>query len=327
MRSQRTGLGCWAAFLSVLSLSTISRAIPLFSGGNGAISFGVASYGNPQNNGAPTYIANNFTGNTDILSSPGGGTLGAYQTASPVVGNNIASYLFGLSGQFFQVGGSNGNGNFGSAAATAEPGAFRYSISDSAPGSGSASYLIDSEVATFTDAAGTAAGAHYGAWLTMGGNVNLVGSADVAALRVRISSPNGASPFFGGVDLPQMVLAISRNFANNNAGDYNVVTVGGSGAGLIVDNFGTGTFRALSVDNLLLGAAIPAGDTLTISATLTAYADPADISSFDLVGDDLLAITGPLPDISFVGAPEPTSLVSIGAGLLCLMRLPRKSQA
>ncbi len=79
---------------------------------------GVAPYGGAPNIGGPTYIANNFTGLNDILTSPGLGTLGGYLTASPVIANNILSdgpAALPLSDSL--VGGGNGNGAFGSGSA------------------------------------------------------------------------------------------------------------------------------------------------------------------------------------------------------------------
>ena len=303
-----------------------AHAIPVYTGGNGGISFGVAPYGGAPNVGGPTYIANNFTGLNDILSSPGLGSLGGYLTASPIVANNIASYGPGaLPGAAFQIGGGNGNGAFGFANGVIDGPTMGYAISDSAPGGGSASYIIESETTSFTDAAGTAAG-NYGGWLGMAGNVNLVGSADVAALKVRLSSANAASPFFGGVNLPQMVLAISRNGAGTGIGNYNIVTIGGAAggnAGLILDNGNTGSFRALAVDSIPLAAAIPAGDVITVNATLTAYADPADISTFDIAPADLLGLTGPLPSLDLIApstvTPEPASLGLIALGTIGLL--------
>src|SRR6185437_3745919 len=104
-----------AAFLLV--------SAPAFAGlienpGSGVIVMGVAPYGGAPNVGGPTYLANNFTGLNDILTSPGLGTLGGYLTASPVIANNIVSFGPAALPMFdTQVGGGNGNGAFGSGAA------------------------------------------------------------------------------------------------------------------------------------------------------------------------------------------------------------------
>jgi hypothetical protein len=131
-----------------------------------------------------------------------------------------------------------------------------------------------------------------------------------------------------GTTLPNLVLAISRNGAGATAANYNVVALGGVGAanpvggtaGLILDNGVTGAFRAAAVDNLP-SPAIPAGDVITVTATLTGYADPASFTTLDITNqNDLLALTGPLPGISFVDTtaaiPEPASLVMSATGLL-----------
>ena len=313
---------------------------PTYAGGNGAISFGVAPYGGAPVVTGPTYINNNFDNRADILASPGLGSLNGYLTASPVVANNIASIgPLPLPLGLFLVGGGNGNGPFGSGLIVNFGTLTGFAMSDSSPGGGSASYGISSANADFTIGAvpipvGTSYGAFlttsYGAFLTMGGLVPLAGNADVASLRVHIFDANAASPFNNngnGVDLPQMVLAIS----NNGVAGYNIVQIGGAGGGnakVLVDNAANGAFRALSVDNLLLPAALPAGDTFTVTSTLTLYADPASFSSFDpTFSTDLLALTGPLPLDTFVGTtsiPEPTSLVMFGTGVACLMGCLRR---
>src|SRR5580692_12774708 len=97
--------------LSVLlfSISVCGFAGTIYNGGTGVIVMGVAPYGGAPNVGGPTYITNNFTGNNDILTSPGLGTLGGYLTASPVIANNIFSngpLATPFSGT--QIGGGNG---------------------------------------------------------------------------------------------------------------------------------------------------------------------------------------------------------------------------
>src|SRR5262249_4196077 len=91
-----------AGTLIVLAAAAPVRANPIYLGSHdGGISFGVSGYGAPVP-GVPTYIPNNVTGLTDILSSPGG----TFQTANPVIANNIASYLSaGFPFNAFQVGG------------------------------------------------------------------------------------------------------------------------------------------------------------------------------------------------------------------------------
>ncbi len=130
----------------------------------------------------------------------------------------------------------------------------------------------------------------------------------------------------GGADLPQLVLAISRNGAGTGINNYNIVTIGGAGGGnaaLILDDGVSGQFRALAVDNQALAEAIPIGDVLSVSTALTAYSDPA---SFDAISPDLefdlLDLTGPLPGIELGDTPTVTpepSTVLLMAG--CFMAL------
>ena len=145
------------------------------------------------------------------------------------------------------------------------------------------------------------------------------------------SGPGGGSASYaigaGGTDLPQLVLAISRNGAGAGIGNYNVVTIGGVAGGnaaLILDNGLTGSFRALAVDNQALAAALPVGDILSVSYALTAYTDPASIDTFDpSFSTDLLDLTGPLPGISLVSTPsavpEPVSIGLMAVGVLSVV--------
>jgi hypothetical protein len=323
---------CKFKHLPKLTAIFIAIAAPAFAGlidngGTGAISFGVAPYGGAPNVGGPTYIADNITGRNDILTSPGLGTLGGYLTASPVLANNIQSIGGVLPLAATQAGGGNGNGAFGSGSAADLGTLMDFSLTDSGSGGGSASYAIIGANSTFTVAgAPIAAGTTYGAFLAIGGLVPLAGNADVAALRVHVSDTAGVFGA-GGSDLPQLVLAISRNGAGAGIGNYNIVTIGGAAGGnaaLILDNGVTGVFRALAVDDLTLGAALPVGDILSVSAALTGYSDPASFSSFDpSFSTDLLNLTGPLPEDSLGTTasltPEPRTWVLLILGLAAIM--------
>lgn len=328
-------MGAKFTSLSQFVAVSILTAAPAFAGliqngGNGAISFGVAPYGGAPNVGGPTYIADNVTGRNDILTSPGLGTLGGYLTASPVIANNIASYGGALPLGANQTGGGNGAGAFGSGAAENDGSNMAFSLADSGPGGGSASYLLSAANFTLTDlGAPVPAGTTFGAYISIGGLVPLVGNADVVGLRVHVSDTAGVFGA-GGTDLPQLVLAISRNGAGAGIGNYNIVAIGGAAGGnaaLILDNGVTGAFRALAVDSLLLGAPIPVGDILSISAALTAYSDPASIESI-LPDVDLLNLTGPLAEINLAdttplaaSTPEPSTTLLM-AGALVALSLP-----
>ncbi len=166
-------------------------------------------------------------------------------------------------------------------------------------------------------------GTSYGAYLAIGGLVPLVGNADVAGLRVHISDTDGVFGA-GGTDLPQLVLAISRNGAGAGIGNYNIVVIGGATGGnaaLILDNGITGAFRALAVDSQALGAAIPVGDAISVQATLTAYSDPASFSSFFATDNDLPSLTGPPPGLVLVATTatlEPSTFGLLACGAIVL---------
>ncbi|HEY4365357.1 MAG TPA: PEP-CTERM sorting domain-containing protein [Bryobacteraceae bacterium] len=330
MRTRLTHLSFLAAISMVISTPTFAGLI--YDGGTGAISFGVAPYGGAPNVGGPTYIADNVTGRNDILTSPGLGTLGGYLTASPVVANNIASFGGALPLAGSQNGGGNGSGSFGSGTATNAGSNVSFSLADSGPGGGSASYLISAANFTFTDVgADTPAGTSYGAYLAIAGLVPLVGNVDVASLRVHLSDTAGVFGA-GGTDLPQLVLAISRNGAGAGIGNYDIVTIGGVAGGnaaLILDDGVTGAFRALAVDNQTLAAPIPVGDILSISVALTGFTDPASFSSFDPTGStDLLSLAGALPQDTLMGTstttPEPGTWALFGTGLVAIMLVRRR---
>jgi hypothetical protein len=166
------------------------------------------------------------------------------------------------------------------------------------------------------------AGTPFGAFVAMSGAVPLVGNADVVSLRVHLTDTAGVFGA-GGSDLPQMVLAITRNGTGTTIGNYNIVQIGGLGglnAGFILDNGATGAFRASAVDNIPLPGSIPVGDIITANSVLTTFSDPASFNSIDpTTMSDLLALTGPLPNISFVGTtvvPEPASLRMLVMGVL-----------
>ncbi len=120
-----------------------------------------------------------------------------------------------------------------------------------------------------------------------------------------------------------MVLAIARNGTGSTIGNYNIVTLGGTvgnNAAIILDNGATGTFHGLAVAEITLGTALPVGDLLTVTYTLTGFADPAMFNTFDPTNStDLLALTGPLPDNLLIGTaavPEPASLSLLAVGVL-----------
>ncbi len=225
---------------------------------------------------------------------PGLGTLGGFLTASPVIANNIFS-----------------------------DGPVALPLA--------ASYLISAASFSYTDVlAPIAAGTTYGAYIGIAGFVPLVGNADVAGLRVHLSDTAGVFGA-GGQDLPQMVLAISRNGAGAGIGNYNIVTIGGAAGGnavLILDNGATGAFRALAVDSQALAAPIPVGDVVSVLVTLTAYSDPASFSSIFPLDLDLLNLTGPLPDLALTGTqaatPEPATLGVLAAAALGLCGLRKR---
>ena len=310
MRTKRVTFG--------LLLSSIAVVVPatagiLYTGGNGTTVYGVTSYGAPQP-GVPTFIGNNFTNNPDILSSPGG----TFLTANPVVANNIAQAGPGATPfNSAQVGGGNVNGAFGAGSAAVSGPGIGFSLSDTAPGGGSASYMITSWNSNFTvDAAGFAG--TLGAFLAIQGHNNAPADSSVASL-VTYWSLNGG----GFVRIPDLILAANGFGPGNGQQD---VALGGSGAAILSN--GLGDFRGLAIDNLGFFNLAP-GATISVRSTLTAYADPSSFDDIFEIDPGLLdAAGGNLPNFAFAeaAAPEPGTLIFAAAGLLGLVTFRKYSK-
>lgn len=301
-----------AGLLAFFAIPALAAPAYVPGSGTGAVSFGVTGFNNfvPP---APTYILNNFTGQVSIMTSPGN----PIQTSLPTVPNNIREVgPFALPGAAFQVGGFNLNGPFGSGSVGVSPTTFGFQVSDFAPEGGSGSYLVASSIATFNEAAGYAGA--FGSWLAIGGTLPAVGSDVAASLRTFIDSANPASPFFGGFDLPELVMAIGRIgpvlYAHTERGGAGL----GGGAVMVIDDPLAGAYRGLALNNFNI--AIPAGDVFVVKSTLTVIADPSTIGS-NVNFDDLVAQTGSsLPAYTLVSSiaapvPEVDALWMLLAGL------------
>lgn len=307
-----------AALLAVSALPADAAGVllPVNTAFSGGTVYGATGYVQ-LNNVGPTYIMNNITGNTDILTSPGGG----YQTANPVVGNNVAE--FGLSNTPYVFGWTGGTAPtsqeaFGSGITGADGGGVGFSLSDTSVGCCSASYMI-----TSTDSDYLVGGAGYtgtfGSYLSISGTNATANDAAVASAIVFYNVNNT-----GWVALPQLVLAAGGNCTN--------VALGGSDGTVAAINEAGGcsgnTFTGLAIDSSSVTWA--AGASVEIKATLTAYADPMSSDIFFSLNPDadLLSQLGPLP--GFTGdantgeqapTPEPATfgicgLALVGFGLL-----------
>lgn len=297
-----------------LGVVTSFAQMPVPTGGTGAINFGVAPYGAPVP-GVPTWAVNNFTGLPHVLRSPGG----TFLTANPSVANNIGAGAQGpLPGSLLQIGGFNAFGNFGVGSATVAETSINFSLQDSnPPGSGAASYGIASTIVDFDAPVGGYVGT-YGTYLAIAGAVPFSGNTAVAALRTRFTSNDPTSPFFGGVEMPPLVLALSRVSPGVTFADYSFVALGGAAGtnAVMVFNSVTGAYSGLAINNLGV-INIPDGTSFTATSTLTFYADPATIGLSTDFGD-LIAATGTtLP--AFVAIPEPSAYAAVlGLAVLAL---------
>jgi PEP-CTERM motif len=279
-------------------------AAPCNPVGLGDTVYGVTNLGGPQ--GAPVFIPNNFTCLNDIMASPGGG----FALTFPVVGNNIAQ--FGpTSTPFFSAwtGGGNRNGPFGAALTLVTPSTAAFLLSNARTASSSVSYMITSWESRFI---APAAGQFLGTYLSIGGFLPALGSADAVALQSEVSVNGGAF-----IALPTEILAFRRNGPPVLSGNSVAFLQLGTGfEGLAVDRFG--------LDGL---AGIRPGDNLVIDSTLTALADPASIDS--IVPDPTLVNeVGGLPEYSLAdtGAqiPEPSTLGLLGTGFVGIAAFLRK---
>jgi len=299
---------CVAAMVWCVAAASPAGAVLVFNNGGGVVAFGVADYGGAPVNGPPTYIANNFNGNVDVLTSPGHGFL----TADTSIVNNIAQFPNvppgPIPGFAFQVGGGNANGSFGSAAAFINPAGIGFALTDNNPdAAGAASYMIASWTSTFTNA-GALNGVNYGSFLGVTGRLNSPGAAVAVALRSRLTDTDGNWVNF---DLPELVLAA--------AGNGNFQALGGPlglNAGMALG--GGGFFAGLAVNNL--GPVnLTNGDVLTIESTLTVIGDPAEINVMFDIDPLLLEAAGTtLPDLTLI-ASTPLPAPGSGVGLVIML--------
>jgi hypothetical protein len=296
--------------LSIVSMGAAEAGI-VYTGGVGLTAYGVTNY-NGGAQGTPQYLTyNNTTGFYDLMNSPGG----VYQDAYPTNANTIRFYppsatAGSLPFYSFQIGGGNGNGNFGAGAMALTGLRTTFRLSDSAPGSGEASFEVASWSANFTVGAGGYSG-NLGTYLAIGGTLpDGILSTDAASL-VSHYYVNGV---LAGTS-PAEILAASGN------GAY-VALGGGSGTNAaIVFGPGDTSFVGLAVDSV--PATLAAGAHVTVWTTLTVYADPASIDSIPIT-PDLLSETGlSLPSGTILGdvagsVPEPSAwaLAILGAGLV-----------
>jgi hypothetical protein len=144
----------------------------------------------------------------------------------------------------------------------------------------------------------------FGTYLSIGGSVPIIGSSAVAGLQNEVSflNPNGV---VNNYVLAPLILAVGH-IGN---GGYTFVAIGGptgTSADILYNSLNT-SFVGLATDND--SAVIPNGTQITVTSTLTFYADPASI---DLIAPDISLFPGldPLPGIDFMGTvPEPGSMV------------------
>jgi hypothetical protein len=141
-------------------------------------------------------------------------------------------------------------------------------------GAGAAAYLIGSMIATFTEDGtgfGGAAAVSVGTWLAISGIFGSPLSAAAVSLTAFVESLNPLSPFFGGRSY-ELVLAAAA-IGNYNSVAYSDVNNVIQPTAVML-NDGVNPFFGLAIASEVLPTAGMIGDTITVSATITAIADP-----------------------------------------------------
>lgn len=313
----------------------VAQGAAQFTGGNGAIVFGVANYGGPgQAN--PVYIPNTNAALPDVMESPGHGFL----TANLNNTNNVAQ--FPLAGTVplpaFAVwtGGTNVNGTFGSGAVGISGPGVAFGLTDANPNAtGAASYEIGGWTATFTNN-GALNNVNYGNVLGIAGHLDDAGSAVAVALLTHISDTNNVFGA-GGKDLNPLILAA--------AGNPNAQALGGPLGAAPTGNAGiyiapNGDFVGLAINNID-PVNVPDGDIITVSSTLTVIGDPMHFEPLDY-GNMPITLhqinpawpnstnaSSLFPDMMLVSGntPEPVSATLLELGALAMLLKRRRKLA
>ena len=289
-----------AATLILLVVAAPARAIiPVFvetSSSNNA-TLGLVS-ATAVSNGAPSFIDNGF-----IMTSPGQGY--------PLANYNVPG-LFSQSGSsssfaqplFLASGPVNDPpfGTFGGGAISAPGGGFGFSLSDANTPGTAESYINAFSTTTYT-VTGNFPGT-LGAYFGVDGTVPTIGSSASIALVVQVTDTTAGSPIFG-TNTYTIILG-----DQNTGSGFNPVV---SGQFTSFTQFGN-SFEAAGVT--IFGSNLTKGDTFTINAALTVYADPASIDVLDI--SNFPSLAADLPDFAAItgipGAvvPEPASVVLAG---------------
>lgn len=314
-----------ATILCIPAFDAVADPVYVPGSGTGAVSFGVTNFGAVGGFNA-TYILNNVSGRVDILNNAGL----VSNSFFPTIGNNIANWGGPLPGGALQVGGGNGNGPFGNGIVNVTPMGMTFSLADAAVPLNSSSFAVATSTASFTDAAGTGAG--WGTFIAFGGSLPVIGSGFAASVRTFLDSANPASPFFGGLDLPELVLSTQRVGPLLYAGGGFSGGIGVFGAHEIAIEPLSGQYRAFASN--VVPFAIPAGDAYTVTTTITLMADPASMSTLDMADvADLFPQGFVPPSVTLAGAvgvvPEPPIpvLAALGAAVLALLGRRRRNHA
>jgi PEP-CTERM motif len=297
-----------AALLILLAVApparaTIALGLPVVTGSQETAQLGVTSM--PTiNNGTATFSHNNFTGNNDILLSPGQGYPAANFGNSTIVasaGQSSSSIV--ISAGSTPVANPSGT-SFGGGGLATSPTGFGFMLNDTNP-AGTASYALASSITTFavpTQFFTPTIGAYFGVF----GNVPAVGSFAEIGLVMTVTDTNASSPLFGTQTFSILLgdQATTSGYNQLAVGQFTSFTQTGS------------TFQAAA--SMIFGTNLPPGDTFTVASTMTVYADPAMFEVIDISNFPGLTLPAFATDAGMASVPEPSSFVMLGAGLLAL---------
>lgn len=307
------------ALVATVASPPAVRAQLIYTGGTGEIEFSgqpVGTYGGIP----PLWAFDGFTGNNDILSSPGGTFNGVNYVNPNIFGTGVVP----LGGGIFATAapGIDNGIAFGGGSISINPAAVGFSIGETSPGN--VSVGIGAESSSFTVGALGVPGATIGTFLSLNGILS-PSSAIAASLvtyvndittgnNVILAEVLGAT----GTGYGSKFVALSGQFGSPVAGANAWVLFGNGGATY-------NGFASAFVPNFL-----GVGDNVQITSVLTEAADPQsfDATIFaDGLPGDLNGAT--LPDAILIGTqpvPEPGTLSLCAAGSLALLIFRKRSR-
>ncbi|HEV2434523.1 MAG TPA: hypothetical protein VG077_00860 [Verrucomicrobiae bacterium] len=317
--NKRSALATGTALAMALWLSAgPAGAQLLYTGGTGEIEFSgqpVGTYGGIP----PLWAFDGFTGNNDILASPGGTFNGVNYVNPNLFGTGVVPLGPGI---FATAAPGVDNGiAFGGGSISINPAAVGFSIGETSPGN--VSVGIGAESSTFTVGAGGVPGATIGTYLSLNGILS-PSSAIAASLVTYVSDITTGN----SVVLAEVLGATGTGYGSKFVALSGQLgsPVAGANAWVLFGNAGTtySGFASAFVPNFL-----NPGDNVQITSVLTEAADPYSLDATiysDGVPVDLNGAT--LPDVLLYdttpSVPEPGALAFLAVGAAAGWLLDRR---